>query len=499
MIRTFPFLFLLLFITFSTYSQDSVCSNAEVLSKLNIADINVNKAVYIEGLKIKNDGGQGFFILVDKGNETADNGIYFSSVKKDKLWKRIIDNNLIDLNWYGVKGDGITNDFQAIQNALNYAYKNGMAVSFQSNKAMRYNEAYKLWLANEYFIGNNSLEVKYGTQLIGEGVTATKIKYTGNKSAIVLGKPMNKSQLEYGVALKNMTIYLVSPQATAIKLVGTCGAICENIYIEGFSSAPDRKTIGVHIDGGYASTFFNNFTNIICNHIQTGYKLSGTIPYQSTTSIFVNCTSLGDNIKNSIGFEFDDFCGHGTSIHGGNIEVCDIGIKIHDQGASISAYGLRFEGNQTDIQFGLYSRGSTFVGCMGINTIDNKTGEGYGANSFLGCIKEDGSPLDNKFSPTIIESRISKKVPLIVKGNANQNSVTFETQNHLSSTMFQVDQYGRISNLGGLPLLITSGFGSPENKIKAIPGSLYLQTDGGPGKTFWVKETGNDKTGWVSK
>lgn len=43
------------------------------------------------------------------------------------------------------------------------------------------------------------------------------------------------------------------------------------------------------------------------------------------------------------------------------------------------------------------------------------------------------------------------------------------------------------------------GAGSPEGVVEAIPGTLYLNTNGGTGTTLYVKETGSDATGWVAK
>ncbi len=45
----------------------------------------------------------------------------------------------------------------------------------------------------------------------------------------------------------------------------------------------------------------------------------------------------------------------------------------------------------------------------------------------------------------------------------------------------------------------TFGSGSPEGVVSAPVGSLYTSTDGGPGKTLYVKESGTDKTGWAAK
>lgn len=45
----------------------------------------------------------------------------------------------------------------------------------------------------------------------------------------------------------------------------------------------------------------------------------------------------------------------------------------------------------------------------------------------------------------------------------------------------------------------TSGVGSPQGVLVALPGSLYTNTSGGANTTLWVKETGTGNTGWVAK
>lgn len=51
-----------------------------------------------------------------------------------------------------------------------------------------------------------------------------------------------------------------------------------------------------------------------------------------------------------------------------------------------------------------------------------------------------------------------------------------------------------IAGLGGL-----GGEGSPEGVVSAPVGSLYLRSDGGPGSTLYVKESGSGNTGWSAK
>lgn len=43
------------------------------------------------------------------------------------------------------------------------------------------------------------------------------------------------------------------------------------------------------------------------------------------------------------------------------------------------------------------------------------------------------------------------------------------------------------------------GAGSPEGTVTAPPGSTFQRSDGGAGTCFYVKESGNGSTGWVSK
>lgn len=43
------------------------------------------------------------------------------------------------------------------------------------------------------------------------------------------------------------------------------------------------------------------------------------------------------------------------------------------------------------------------------------------------------------------------------------------------------------------------GTGSPEGVVTAPVGTLYTDTSGTPGSVLWVKETGDEATGWSAK
>lgn len=48
-------------------------------------------------------------------------------------------------------------------------------------------------------------------------------------------------------------------------------------------------------------------------------------------------------------------------------------------------------------------------------------------------------------------------------------------------------------------LIVASGRGTPEGRVAAPMGTLYVNVLGGTNRTFWVKESGMDETGWIAK
>jgi hypothetical protein len=59
--------------------------------------------------------------------------------------------------------------------------------------------------------------------------------------------------------------------------------------------------------------------------------------------------------------------------------------------------------------------------------------------------------------------------------------------------------YANELQIGGTQCRILSGSGSPEGVVSAPVGSIYTRSDGGPGSTLYVKESGDGATGWVAK
>lgn len=79
-----------------------------------------------------------------------------------------------------------------------------------------------------------------------------------------------------------------------------------------------------------------------------------------------------------------------------------------------------------------------------------------------------------------------------VRFTLGASDVTVNTGNLIVSTATK-----GISLPGGVTW--TSGSGTPEGVITAPIGSLYSNTSGGAGTSFYVKQTGTGNTGWVGK
>ena len=152
----------------------------------------------------------------------------------------------------------------------------------------------------------------------------------------------------------------------------------DNIYIEGLATPFDntRTNIGVLVDGNDVSAFYNNISNINCNHIHEAYRVTTTGTVNASAQYFSNCSVFGDGTTDStsIGYNFSGTVtggGNGTTISGGYIEACAVGMDILANNGGISVFGTAFENADTDTDLKLASgvENCSFIGCVDLNRV----------------------------------------------------------------------------------------------------------------------------------
>jgi len=83
--------------------------------------------MFLSGYKKKNDGGEGHLKLVNKGSHIVDNGLFFYSTKKGKIWQRIVGDTMTTLH-YGIENSAKKDVTVRIQAMIEAAYRNSKSV-----------------------------------------------------------------------------------------------------------------------------------------------------------------------------------------------------------------------------------------------------------------------------------------------------------------------------------------------------------------------------------
>lgn len=179
--KTLFFSFLLFFTTLITNAQVQVATIAELTSYKGEA------TTLVVGDPVR--GGL-FYLSSDK--QTADNGTIFPSNGKKGYWIRSYTKQEgTNVQWFGTKSDGKTDDSQAIQAAINCSEKDGIGKTFIPNghyllaKALLIPSNFSLTASkgayielkkscNQYFLRNSNLSEG------NENITITGGKWNGN-------------------------------------------------------------------------------------------------------------------------------------------------------------------------------------------------------------------------------------------------------------------------------------------------------------------------------
>lgn len=80
----------------------------------------VGPIAYVQGYSAPHDGGEGLFYMDLTDTTTPDNGGTVLVDSKGRRWKRVYS-GMVNVRWFGAKGDGISDDAPSIQKAIDYA------------------------------------------------------------------------------------------------------------------------------------------------------------------------------------------------------------------------------------------------------------------------------------------------------------------------------------------------------------------------------------------
>lgn len=239
-----------------------------------------------------------------------------------------------------------------------------------------------------------SLVMPQGVMMFGEDLykSILQIGTTAGTAAIEFGS--TSVNLTYGGGLFNLQIGLTVDATIGVRLRGTSQTSIQNIQI-GTTNAVglNNSLIGIIIDGCNASSFYNQFTNINCNHMEIGYKFFNTgntdtgqnnlVGAHGTANTFINCNVFGDRVTgnfDSIGFQFNQREGQDSTFINCNCEslgraiICTYQFPgltdIYCRTIGTKWYGVRFEDNTIDIDLGAQSS-TGFGGYKNIFITDN--------------------------------------------------------------------------------------------------------------------------------
>lgn len=268
--------------------------------------------------------------------------------------------------WFGAAFDSTTNDYTAWACAI--ASTSAGPILFTPGTSLI----------------ETGLVIPASKWISGDGIRASILQYSGTGYAITFGST-SSADISYGCGGKDYTVLLTANGGNGIKGAGTGDLFLENVYVEGIPTTTTGK--GVVLDGAVSSNLFSTLRNIHVNHVKFPFELSSSGVGFVTSALFENCEGLSDSIAGSVGFNVIGSNCDGCRILGGNLESIATSLRI--EGLGLTVFGLRFEGNTTDINLISTARRNSIIGCYGLDTITD--GASDISNSFVSNTPSSGS------------------------------------------------------------------------------------------------------------
>lgn len=289
------------------------------------------------GYNIINDGGNGIYKVrtVTTSDNINDGNIV--PLYNNTIIAELITNNQVNVKQFGAIGDGITDDYNAFNNALNYCIDNQKT----------------LYIPNGTYIISDTLYLDSNVKIIGEDKTATIIKQDNNllNDPLISTNYSDNHQMQY-ITIKNLTFITLGERTDYfIKLYNCHSTTLKNcrFYQDGTSTSYYH---GVEIDKNTGFTGSNFVTKIIdCRFSKCKLKMNSTDSYILHNELWGNDIDCALHLlkASNTSITNNEFIG-GKTYGAIYIEGDNEGLKI------TSNY---FDGSYDDIdtKFGIYGIG----------------------------------------------------------------------------------------------------------------------------------------------
>lgn len=343
----------------------------ETIDELSLVDINKYTTAIVKDI---NNGGT--FIYIASNLAINNGGTIFNG------WTRQYD-GAVNIKWFGAKGDGITDDRQSIQNAIDYIINTTgggeifvpkgtyLIGSLTSPDAIRNG---LLLQGTTEFSTNNSI------RLVGEGNESTLIAKDNDMCIIRNARVytnIENIKIDGNNKLNVIGIGLLAEDiASTTTLTSNSYFNFSNSFIENCSTGMIMKP-GATVAGSDSGCFYHNISNIVFNLNTEHLKLEKDLADYNrvTRSVFSNCTftrgNTGVNILggtelsfincnyeliNGIAFYYGDTSPANISIFGGYAEACTKGLTALNTSAPyMNVYGYQ-ESMAHDISYAYMNR-----------------------------------------------------------------------------------------------------------------------------------------------
>lgn len=402
------------------------------------------------------------------------NGFVTASLKKEDSpfpfdYKEFSD-RAINVKWFGAKGDGVTDDTAAIQNAI-YSMKEGDTLLIPSGT---------------YIIRNIIFNPPNYCNLICFGIFKTE-----TKSGIIF-QIGSDTERRYYYKIQGLSV--VTPikswdsNVTGVRCVNIYASCIEikkvekfytNILIEGtnnIGNSYNKYFIGVSYKGK-KSLYLKASNGGWCNE---NSFYGGEFNYSSDDILDSECSLLTIEYNETHNLNQNHF--YSPSFEGGTNPAIDI-ITIGGVANHIILARIESQGN---IKLTSLSR-ANFINFSYITPSNNIIDEGL--RNWI-------------FTPSNISHKTDLKDKVISISTGAAETFYVKPSGQLFSRLNGYFERGirfATSDLSFNDRGLFVGYGDPNGVVTANPGSIYLNRNGGTGSTLYVKESGAGNTGWVAK